>query len=107
MSSSSASTRVERRWAARCPSTPTRPLGAEFPVSSYYTTGFFSHPRVAADGEGNFVVVWQYAASYNDPHVFGRWHDAQSGPVGGEFRVDAATSDQRYPFVAAHEDGNF
>jgi hypothetical protein len=85
------------------------PVGAEFTVSSYDATAFWARPRVAADGEGNFVVVWQYAArdAYNDPHVFGRWHDAQGAPVGGAFRIDAATSAQRSPFVAAHEDGNF
>lgn len=83
------------------------PVGREFPVSSYYTMGFLSRPRVAADGEGNFVVVWQHAAGGYVYSVFGKWYDAQGAPVGGEFRVDAATSDQRYPFVAAHEDGNF
>src|SRR5262245_33868384 len=34
------------------------PLGGQFQVNTY-TTNYQTHPRVAADAAGNFVVVWR------------------------------------------------
>ena len=84
------------------------PVGSEFQVNSY-TTGDQRFPAVAADGAGNFVVVW--ASDGQDGWyygVFGQRYSSAGSPVGGEFQVNTyTTSSQRYPAVAADGSGNF
>ena len=53
----------------RCASTGV-PLGTEFQVNAY-TSSTQSHPRIAADAQGDFVVVWS--------------SDGQDGSYGGVF----------------------
>ena len=82
--------------------------GSEFRVNSY-TTGRQQRPAVAADGRGNFVVVWdsdgQDGSSYG---VFGRRFTGAGDPMGAEFRVNTYTSgNQRAAAVSADEQGNF
>ncbi len=83
-------------------------LGSEFQVNTH-TTGYQMHPAVAADGSGNFLVVWE--SGYQDgsgPGVFGQRFSSAGGPLGNEFRVNTfTTSAQYWPAVAADGSGNF
>ena len=64
-------------------------LGPEFQVNSY-TTNIQWAPKVAADGLGNFVVVWesetQDAGGYG---VFGQRFDPSGSPLGAEFQINS------------------
>jgi hypothetical protein len=57
---------------------------------------------VTADGQGNFVVVWQ--SEYTK--IKGQLYDDSGAAVGGEFRIDSAGYGDR-PEVAADSLGNF
>jgi hypothetical protein len=84
------------------------PLGAEFQVNSY-TTYAQINPKVAMDGAGNFVVVWQGAAQDgSDMGVFGQRYDSAGARRGSEFQVNTyTTSSQSFPAVAMDAAGNF
>ncbi len=88
------------------------PVGSEFQVNSY-TTSDQSGPAVAADGSGNFVVVWTSGdfSSGQDGSmfgVFGQGFNSAGSPVGSEFQANTfTTSSQRFPAVAADGSGNF
>ena len=64
--------------------------GAEFQVNTY-TTGFQRHPSVAADADGDFVVVWQSDGSYGTytmaPSIQGQRYDSGGSTQGPEFQV--------------------
>jgi len=82
--------------------------GAEFRVNSY-TTGAQTKPSIAADGSGNFVVVWgsqgQDGGGYG---VFGRRFDAGGVLQGAEFRANSYTTGaQDLPAVASDAGGSF
>ena len=88
------------------------PVGAEFQVNTY-TTGAQENPRVAIDGDGNFVVVWE-SASYGSGQdgsltgVFGQHFLSTGEPSGREFQVNTyTTGDQDEPAIAAGPDGGF
>jgi hypothetical protein len=84
------------------------PLGSEFRINSYTTSGQ-ARPVVAADTAGNFVVVW--ISSDQDGSilgVFGQRFASSGGPAGPEFRVNGYTTGyQHTPSVAADSSGNF
>jgi hypothetical protein len=84
------------------------PLGPEFRVNTY-TTYFQSHPALASDSSGNFVVVWQsdvQDGSYWG--VFGQRYASTGAPLGPQFRVNTyTTGDQRFPAVASGPSGEF
>ena len=86
--------------------------GPEFQVNTY-TTGSQESPSVAADRNGNFVVVW---ASDNYPSsqdgsmsgVFGQRFNSSGAKVGSEFAVNTyTTGSQASPSVGMDGDGNF
>ncbi|KAB2967359.1 MAG: hypothetical protein F9K18_04400 [Thermoanaerobaculia bacterium] len=88
-------------------------LGPEFRVNSY-TTARQSDAAVAADGTGNFVVVWisngpigtGQDGSYSG--IFGQRLDSSGLPLGAEFQANTYTTGwQLFPGVAADEAGNF
>src|SRR5439155_669951 len=86
------------------------PQGPEFRVNTY-TTYNKQHAAVAADGAGNFVVVWasagQEGSSYNFG-IFGQRYSSSGAPQGPEFQVNTyTTSSQGYPAVATDSTGNF
>jgi hypothetical protein len=84
-------------------------LGAEFRANSY-TTGHQDHPRVAADADGDFVVVWDsYGGQDGDGiGVFGQRFSSSGSPRGGEFLVNITTTfTQRFPAVASDAAGRF
>lgn len=84
------------------------PVGPEFQVNSY-TTSYQRSPAVAADGSGNFVVVWESAAQDGSTSgVFGQRFDSAGIPQGSEFQVNSYTASyQSAPAVAADSLGNF
>jgi len=80
------------------------PLGGEFRVNTYTTSGQ-RFPAVVSDPLGNFVVVWD-SGFY--PDIFAQRYASTGAPLGGEFRVNAYTTGaQVYPAVASDAAGNF
>ena len=84
------------------------PLGPEFRVNTYTTSGEFAS-SVSSDLAGNFVVVWHATGEDGSGlGIFGQRYDLTGAPVGGEFRVNTyTTSTQAYPAVATDNGGNF
>jgi hypothetical protein len=84
------------------------PLGSEFRVNTFTTNNQYG-PVVAADGSGNFVVVWSsYTEDGSLGGVFGQRYAASGAPLGTEFRVNTLTSAlQNRPSVAADSAGDF
>jgi hypothetical protein len=75
---------------------------AEFLVNTF-TTGDHSSPSVAADGLGNFLIVWRSLAE-----VAARRFDAAGTPLGDQFQVNTATTGTQGAIdVAADAAGNF
>jgi hypothetical protein len=70
-------------------------VGGEFQVNSYTTSNQWT-TAVAADAQGNFVVVWESNGSYGtDKSSFSiqaQRYDANGAPVGGEFQVNSYTT---------------
>ena len=80
-------------------------LGEQFHVNTYTPWGQ-SHPSVASDASGNFVVVWEETGGRED--VFGQRFDADGNPRDGEFRVNSNTQNlQASPSVSSDASGNF
>ena len=84
------------------------PRGAEFRVNTFTTSSQLS-PAVAADGRGNFVIVWRSNGQDGSGFgIFGQRYDLQGMPLGQEFSVNTLTmSNQMGPAVAADPAGNF
>ena len=70
------------------------PVGGEFQVNTY-TTFDQSHPAVAANAAGDFVVAWVSLGQGLSGLQFG----AAGFPVGSEFRINSDTA--AYPFSPA------
>src|SRR5438045_2968739 len=85
-------------------------VGPEFSANAY-TTGGQLNPAVAADADGDVVVAWQsnnQAGPSSGYDVYAQRFGASGAPLGGEFRVNATTTDaQRHPAVAADAAGDF
>jgi len=84
------------------------PLGAEFRVNTF-TTSDQLRPSAAADGAGNFVVLWQSLSQDGSGlGVFGQRFEGSGVPIGPEFLVNTyTTAAQAVPSVAADPLGNF
>jgi hypothetical protein len=84
------------------------PVGDEFLVN-LNTTDRQNKPAVAADADGNFVVVWVSRDRDGDGYgIFGQRFSAAAEPRGTEFQVNTYTTDaQRRPAIATWEDGRF
>jgi len=84
------------------------PVGPEFRVNTYVTSGQAS-PSVVADASGNFVVVWHsYSQDGSGLGVFGQRYASSGSPLGPEFRVNTyTTSAQVSPSVSADGSGIF
>jgi len=84
------------------------PSGATFVVNTY-TTNIQEFHAVAADGAGNFVVVW--SSSLQDGSaggIFGQRYASDGSALGGEFRVNTVTTGSQYETaVAASPNGDF
>jgi hypothetical protein len=78
------------------------PLTGEIPVNTT-TAGSQFEPSVAADANGNFVVVWESGSE-----TVGRRFDGAGAPIGPEFSVNTfTTSTQTEPSVAMSASGAF
>jgi len=85
------------------------PLGGEFQINTYTIADQYQ-PSVAADGSGNFVVVWTSSAQTGEDHagIFGQRYDNAGNKVGSEFHVNAYTTNyQTGPSVAMDASGSF
>ena len=84
------------------------PLAGEFQANTY-TTGNQQFPAVAADGAGNFVVVWGSTdQDGSSTGVFGRRFNSAGGPLGSEFQINTyTTNSQGSPAVARAGAGDF
>jgi hypothetical protein len=84
------------------------PLGPEFRVNTYTTTGQ-DDASVASDSAGNFVVVWRsYGPDGSASGVLGQRFSSSGTPQGAEFRVNTyTTNSQRAPWVASGLAGDF
>ena len=85
------------------------PAGTEFRVNTY-TSGVQHYPAVAADSDGDFVIVWtgENDQDGNLAGVFGQRYDSNGVAVGTEFQVNTyTTSYQRAASVTADSDGDF
>jgi hypothetical protein len=85
------------------------PVTGEFRVNAI-TTGYQWFADAGMDANGNFVVVWQDQAGHDGSQdgVFARRYDASGSPLGGEFRVNSATTGlQRKPAIAMQPNGDF
>lgn len=89
-----------------------QPVGSEFQVNAYTPYSQRTYPRdeaIAADANGNFVVVW--SSSLQDPSgygVFGQRYDSQGKALGEEFQVNTyVTGHQFSPSVGRAPDGQF
>jgi hypothetical protein len=85
-----------------------QPQGVDFQIN-VYTPGTQYRAAVAADTQGNFVVVWESTGQDgNDKGIFGRRFDFTGGPTGGEFQVNSFTpAYQGVPRLAVDGDGDF
>jgi hypothetical protein len=80
---------------------------AGFRVNSY-TTGVQKQPAVAADGNGNFVVVWESYQDGSSSGIVGRRFSGSGAALGAEFQVNTYTTYfQADPHVSADAAGNF
>jgi hypothetical protein len=82
------------------------PLGDQFQVNTY-TDDFQEWPAVAADDDGNFVVVW-LNDNVTPPWVSGQLFLADGTKIGAEFQVSTLVgTDIEEPAVAMTGDGRF
>ena len=107
-----------RRWgflllfaAAAWAQSPPLPVGGQFQVNTYTTSGQ-GYASVASDAEGDFVVVWHsFGSSGGDTSadsIQGQRYAAGGAAQGGQFQVNTyTTSYQVSPSVASDADGDF
>jgi S-layer family protein len=84
------------------------PVTAEIPMNSF-TTNAQAFPAVAADGQGNFVVIWESTLQDGSLEgVFGQRFTAAGTRRGAEFRLNAFTTGSQVGVtVAADSAGSF
>ncbi len=84
------------------------PIGGEFQINTY-TTGDQDYPRVAMNGSGEFIVVWESSLQDGSGDgIFAQRYDSAGGALGGEFQVNTyATFNQLYPVAAIGPMGDF
>jgi hypothetical protein len=84
------------------------PIGREFAVNTR-SRGAQYLPSVAADAEGNFVVVWQYRTPGGAFRaILGQRFSKTGEKIGPEFRIDSGDRRASFaPVVAMDRQGNF
>jgi hypothetical protein len=86
------------------------PLGGECLVNTY-TTGQQDFPAVAADGLGDYIVVWEsfgQELGSTGPNIFVQRISGGGAPLGGEMKANAfTTSFADEPSVASDATGHF
>ncbi len=96
-------------WGRTFSSTGVPNQPSEFPITTITGDGHQRDPRVAADGLGRFIVVWESDVHDGSGYgIFARRYGADSLPIGPEFQVNSITAgDQLNASVAAKSDGGF
>ncbi|PKL76432.1 MAG: hypothetical protein CVV27_10295 [Candidatus Melainabacteria bacterium HGW-Melainabacteria-1] len=86
----------------------TLPAANEYRANSY-TLGGQTHPALATDANGNFVMVWQsYGQDGDGEGVYAQRFNSSGHALGDEFRVNQSTTgDQKFPDVAMSTNGSF
>ena len=87
------------------------PDGGEFQVNTYWTN-WQRYPVVAADGQGDFVAVWQSIGSFGTDDSGGsvqaQLYEADGTLDGGQFQVNTYTTSLQYrPALAVNGPGSF
>ncbi len=88
------------------------PVRADDVQVNTYTTGSQGDPAVAANPDGDLVVVWRSRGSFgtdtNYASIQGQRYAADGSAVGSEFQVNTYTTDNQFnPSVAMDLDGDF
>jgi hypothetical protein len=83
-------------------------VGSEFRVNTY-TTNRQDSPKVAVNGDGSFVVVWNdNSRDLSGSAVTGQRFDPSGVKVGSDFPVNTHTDDfQEFPGICADRAGSF
>ncbi len=82
------------------------PVTGEFLVNEI-TAGNQKCPDIAADANGNFVIVWQ-GPGIDEEDIFARRFDPNALPLADEFRVNTYTDNKQLsPRVAMNNEGKF
>src|SRR6266581_4604578 len=84
-------------------------VGGELHVNTY-TPNFQGIPAVAADGDGDSVIVWQSVGQEgtNNTGIFAQRFNAAGVPQGSEIHVNINTAGPQFnPAVAMDPDGDF
>lgn len=83
-------------------------LGTEFLVNTY-TTNAQSHPSVAMERNGSFIVTWSSNGQDGSGWgIYAQRYNSNGVPLGSELKVSTYTAgDQVYPSVATASDGGF
>jgi hypothetical protein len=72
------------------------PITNEFLLPSAWNYGDQRAPRVATDGQGHFVIVWESElVDGNGYAIVARRFDAMGNGLGGEFQVNTTTASDR------------
>lgn len=86
------------------------PAGTEFQVNTFQNIFAPSHhgPDVAADGQGNFIVVYSgFGPGLTVESVGGQRYSSDGSPLGTEFYIASQHGSAYGPVVAADADGDF
>jgi hypothetical protein len=91
-----------------CGASAQGPVGPEFQINTY-VPGDQQYPSIAADDDGDFVVVWRSTLQDGAAlGVFGQRYNAIGAPLGPEFRVNSYTTDsETSPAIASDGSGDF
>jgi hypothetical protein len=84
------------------------PQGDEFRIDSLDSASQ-SHPSLASDAAGNFVVVWvDFVGGGGNFEISGQRYDSDGVALGGQFRVNTDTAAFQFlPSVASDASGDF
>ena len=83
------------------------PSGSEFQINTSVLGDDQGSPRVAADGAGGFVAVWE-AGDQDGKGIFARRFDPTGKPLDDPFQVNQTTKGhQEKPSIAGERDGDF
>jgi hypothetical protein len=84
------------------------PPSSEFQISSSVNSAQYA-THIAADGNGNFIVVWHSSSQDGSGWgIYARRYNAAGVPLGNEFQVNTYTLDNQFSArVAIDSSGNF
>ena len=104
----SVTSRYEGTLYARTYEAAGTPRGAVIPLGALPGAAYYGGLDVAADAEGNLLLLWEENRDTTSGEVFGRLFDPSWQPLDDVFRVNTFNRfDQSEAAVAAGEDGRF